>query len=293
MNSQTRPERLFRYFPPDASDFFSAKKLWFSALKDYNDPFDALPRFDILLESQRQRGIRMEHAFLPPEVNCDWLTYKKEMDRASSGFYAQGNKALPDKYRDLVNEKLRLVCFSEQLDEPLMWAHYARGHGGFVVEFDPKHSLFASDEFGKVNYARADEADERFAIEDEDQSNDDLWKILFRKSRNWVYEAEWRFVKSTNALQEGKRRDGKLMRYLEFPSDAVLRLYLGWQIPERNHNELIESLKSTEWKNVNGKKFIMRPDIARYAIKPVPWEEWLNRPREYEKELDKLISRLS
>jgi hypothetical protein len=86
MNSQTQPERLFRYFPPDASDFFSAKKLWFSALKDYNDPFDALPRFDILLESQRQRGIKMEYAFLPPQVKCDWPTFNKEMNRTSSGF---------------------------------------------------------------------------------------------------------------------------------------------------------------------------------------------------------------
>jgi hypothetical protein len=161
-----------------------------------------------------------------------------------------------------------------------------------MVEFDPKHSLFASDEFGKVNYAKADEADGRFVIEDQDQSSDDLWRILFRKSRNWVYEAEWRFVKATNSLSEEKRRDGKLMRYLEFPTDAVLRLYLGWQIPQKNLNELIESLKFPEWKNVNEKKFIMCPDTARYAIKPVPWEEWLNRPREYEKELDELIPRL-
>jgi hypothetical protein len=83
MNSQIRPDRLFRYFPPDASDFFSAKKLWFSTLKDLNDPFDALPRFDVLIESERQHSIKMEHAFL------NFLKIRIERLHAFTSVFAQ------------------------------------------------------------------------------------------------------------------------------------------------------------------------------------------------------------
>src|SRR5688572_18506167 len=134
MNIPSRPKRLFRYFPPAASDFFSEKKLWFSVLKDLNDPFDALPRFDVMMEKQAQEAILKEFAFLRPQVNCSWQTFKNKMSRQSS---VEGIGAVTERYRDIIDRDFRLVCFSENLDNMLMWGHYANGHTGFVVEFNP------------------------------------------------------------------------------------------------------------------------------------------------------------
>lgn len=170
MNAPMRPERLFRYFPPEASDFFSEKKLWLSSLKELNDPFDALPRFDTMQANQSQEAIKKEFAFLPPQVDCDWPTFNKGMSRDASDFNSEMNLPISEKYRELVDNDYRLVCFSENPDDLLMWGHYAKGHSGFVVEFNPKHQIFLTEEFGQVDYP---ETDERPDVENQNQGKAD------------------------------------------------------------------------------------------------------------------------
>ena len=274
MNHRNRPERLFRYFPPKASDFFSEKELWVSALKDLNDPFDALPRFDTLLEAQRKYALE--------EFACP----KTELERESSDFCAEGIEPVAEKYRDWAHSELRLLCFSEKLDELLMWGHYAKSHEGFVIEFDPTHPLFETDEFRKVN---CPESAERLAVQDTEQSQEDLIKIFFRKSHDWAYEGEWRLVKTAKALGLGKRRDGKMLRYLELPASAVRALYLGWQIPTENRDELLQSLKTDGWQRQRVETFIMRPHKSKYAVVPILWEQWRDKPNTFGAELDRLI----
>ena len=41
-----------------------------------------------------------------------------------------------------VNDRYAFFCVSEVPDSPLMWAHYAAAHTGFVVGFDSKHPAF-------------------------------------------------------------------------------------------------------------------------------------------------------
>lgn len=167
-----------------------------------------------------------------------------------------------------------------------MWAHYAFSHKGFVVEFNPKHQIFAADEFEQVDYPKTEE---RPKIKFDEQSGVELIKMLFVKSSHWNYEREWRLAMSVgnSSLKTGKRRDKKELNYLELPTDSILRLYLGWQMPEDNRNELISSLGHDEWKHVE--KFVMCPDKTKYAIQPIPWEQWQKKPTSYHQELDRVM----
>jgi hypothetical protein len=271
-----RPERLFRYYPPEESDFFTEKKLWFSSLKDFHDPFDALPRFDTMLANQSREAIKKEFASLPPQVKCDLPTYNKGMSRDASAFNAEMSLAVAEQYRELVSKDYRLVCFSENPDDLLMWERYARGHTGFVIEFNPKHQIFSTEEFGQVDYL---EADERPDVENQDQGKEEYWKILFRKSRHLDYEREWRLVKLATSLPPSIERRGKFKHFLELPVDSIYAVYFGWQLPPENRAKLVESLKSLEWKDV--KKFVMCPDAAKYSVRPVPLGEWLSRSQKY------------
>ena len=273
-----RPERLFRYYspdPPGEPDFFTEKKLWFSSLKDFNDPFDALPRFDTMLEKQKQRGIEdnftslLKQSQVSPE---DKPAFMKDMSQTSSDFFSWLNETTDDEHRRLVNERYRLVCFSENRDDLLMWGHYARGHTGIVIEFDPKHQIFSTEEFGQVDYP---ETDQRPDAENLDQGKAEYWK-----SRHWKYEREWRLVKLATSLPPPIERHGKLKHFLELPVDSINAVYFGWQLSPDNRAKLVESLKSPEWKDV--KKFVMRPDAAKYSIQPVPFDEWLSRSKEFE-----------
>jgi hypothetical protein len=38
-------QKIFRFFSPKDSDFFYSKRLWFSAVEYFNDPFEALPSY--------------------------------------------------------------------------------------------------------------------------------------------------------------------------------------------------------------------------------------------------------
>ena len=40
-----QPQRLFHCFPEKAKAIFQQWRLWFSAPKDFNDPFDGMPSF--------------------------------------------------------------------------------------------------------------------------------------------------------------------------------------------------------------------------------------------------------
>jgi len=285
MNAQTRPERLFRYFPSAASDLFGAKKLWFSAVRDYNDPFDAVPRFDRMLQGQSEHAIPLEYAFLPPHASWDWPDFKKTMSHDAVALNLELAEAVSEKHVQLVSERIRSVCFfSGSIDKLLMWSHYASSHTGFVVEFDPKHRLFTTDEFGEVHYAN-----ERPGVES--TASDDLGEILFSKSCEWKDEHEWRLVKSANSLEVGKRRDGKTLCYLDLPSDSVRAVYFGCRILAGSCVELLESLKKESWKDV--KKFVMCRHRAEYAIEPIPWEQWRDKPETVRKELDHLVAEIT
>src|SRR4051812_34671087 len=44
----------------------------------------------------------------------------------------------------MVSPEFGLICLSARFDDMLMWAHYTRGHSGFVIGFDTSHPFFAS-----------------------------------------------------------------------------------------------------------------------------------------------------
>src|SRR5882672_9768119 len=109
--NQTTPFRLFRFFPREASDLFSSKKLWFSAAKDFNDLFEVLPRYDNFLSREIEDSLKKEFAFLLPEIAVDWPTYKKHMSQATDQLYEESIETLPAGFQQKFSEHFGIVCF--------------------------------------------------------------------------------------------------------------------------------------------------------------------------------------
>jgi hypothetical protein len=94
--------------------------------------------------------------------------------------------------------KTKVVCFSETFDAHLLWAHYARSHEGFCVEY-PIHALPADDLRRRwlwpVIYS-----DERFSFTSfvhrlGGQMNIHAPQLAaMHKASGWAYEREWRLV---------------------------------------------------------------------------------------------------
>ncbi|WP_037072453.1 DUF2971 domain-containing protein [Psychromonas arctica] len=86
-----------------------------------------------------------------------------------------------DHWERLINT-FRIVCFTKQSDNPLMWSHYADGGKGCVIEFE----LLDSQKYHKISYLK------KPVIKKNDININKAFEILKYKEKPWKYEAEYR-----------------------------------------------------------------------------------------------------
>ncbi len=272
----SRPARLYRYFVPEASDLLAAQQLWVSAASDFNDVFEVVPRYDKLIEDQYLAEVQKNHAFLPPEINVSWPEYKRSMWRLIEQAIAEDHEVLPEGFQKKFSEHFGIVCFGTKLDCLLMWGHYTKSHSGFVVEFDPRHSMFDPTEFGKVEYSEVRPLVDVI----------DYRKILLQKSPEWSYEQEYRLIKPVALLPKAMRRDNREKHFVSLPLDAVRAVYFGLRMPRERRDELLSSLTLPGREHIA--KYAMRRHREKYAITPVAWAEVKTAPTDAKADFDGL-----
>src|SRR6185295_9514549 len=112
---QARPAKLFRFFPLEASDFFSSKKLWFSQIKDFNDLFEMLPCYDATLRHKIEEQRKMDFSFLDPTEKTNWLQYKKRTEQDVNQRLEEGMQVVPHGFQKQFSEQFGIICFAENL----------------------------------------------------------------------------------------------------------------------------------------------------------------------------------
>lgn len=154
----------------------------------------------------------------------------QDADRNQKEYYRKNGEEVSDFDDSMLNDlagniqsdlfDLGIISFTEDYNNPLMWAHYADEHRGFVVEFDFSEPFFMdsihtlngrSSRFGenylgdvfefpeKVDYRREMPDFSRPEFSAPDNMSEFHWKkfnrtILFTKSNDWIYEKEQRSV---------------------------------------------------------------------------------------------------
>jgi hypothetical protein len=268
---QCKLKKLFRFFPPEASDFFASKKLWFSSFTDFNDPFEMMPNFENHVQTRIEEAAKKEFAFQDPSRKISWLEflrrYKEEIVKLDREYIDCGPEVFKKKWSELFG----VTCFvgnPEGLKNQLMWGHYTKGHSGFVVEFNPNHKLFQNDKpelFRKVEYP-PQRPDYKLGFE----------KVATLKGEEWKIEEEYRLIKAVTNLQPGQRvwNDGTIKKqwYLDLPTDSVLRIYFGCRMLDSKRDEMIRTLEAAEWGKVE--PFVMRIHRTDYRIEPIPLKDW-------------------
>lgn len=173
-------------------------------------------------------------------------------------------KPIEAKFREVVNEKFAITCFSEKSDSILMWSHYANKHTGFCVEYDFNkcYKLEALINLWPVLYSI-----ERpllpMGLFDFTDPNDvklrdiqnfipDLTMLLLSKSNIWDYEKEWRIVGLQNQLTDGHLLDLHI----------VSHIYLGANISEENVARIREEVKDIpiDRYKIDSSKYCLRLD---------------------------------
>ena len=138
----------------------------------------------------------------------------------------------------------RIFCMSEEYTNILMWAHYAEGHKGAVIEFKcvPEiDSAFCAAT--KVSYSNKkptlgsfDELfDNLYGVNKHDY-NKIYMKLTYTKSSVWSYEKEWRY-----ALK--KISDADLFDLRSFSAKELNALYFGCTTSKHDQNKITNLIK--------------------------------------------------
>jgi hypothetical protein len=155
---------------------------------------------------------------------------------------------------------------------PLMWAHYAEEHKGFVIGFNVSQKLFTSEDmnlipvqFGSVIYTESKPTHEflsefKEAISIGTTYNfiynhfEKLQRIFLHKPMCWSYEEEVRVVKCINGVKEGRKivsgdfkiiqAQGSDLYILKLPVNSIKEIYLGIRNPKmevvKKRNEFLD-----------------------------------------------------
>ena len=156
--------------------------------------------------------------------------------------------------KDGIRERTKIVCLSESIRSPLMWAHYANNHKGFAIGYDfrnneitqcsncPNRScaniklgvlypvIYSDKRYDATRYGQwiiQQQINRIMGIPAEELYDDGFLftKAALHKSNDWSYENEWRITCSTpNLSVEQKDR---------YPiKKKPIAIYFGSQIPD-------------------------------------------------------------
>lgn len=179
---------------------FKNKKLYRTTPSGFNDPYDCLVEIDqIVNDTDLLNWFRMYHG------NQSFDSEEWEKLGRGAEKYLTNNNSIDSEHKqpiiDLLKSTLqklvnrsRVVCFSENGENLLMWAHYADKHSGYCLTFDAKKLKGKNVRVGlyEVDYIES----RPFIIlsPGEIGSNELAKKILLTKSLHWCYEKEVRLI---------------------------------------------------------------------------------------------------
>ena len=270
------PEQLYKFrgCAEYSIDAFEKDELWLSKAALFNDLHDSLLFFDksaILdsIEKMFSSGAvpsvidKIKQVQFPNADLQNWVTEifssldtKQLTDivwQSVPGFSQWLDQCFTFA-KDGIRERTKMVCLSESIKSPLMWAHYADNHKGFAIGYDfrnneitqcsncPNRSctdiklgmiypvVYSDKRLDATRYGQwivQQQINRIIGIPAEELYDDGFLftKAALYKSNDWSYENEWRITCSTpNLAVEQKDR---------YPiKKKPIAIYFGSQIPD-------------------------------------------------------------
>lgn len=270
---------LFKYLNEAGIDLLENCRIKVTPPNQFNDPFEfqpvfcgRLPRRHVKQTVNDKREPRQQYDWdkATGKTDLTWKDFKKLRKDAFKGTIAvqadNVSKMLAEGSQSMVNKLsclIGVVCFTEKPDNFLMWAHYTNGHKGFVVEFDTHGDVFRNNKhFSKVNYSpKRPEIKLTSAISK--TLEDDGWRTLITKSKEWEGEDEWRMsIPLTKTTEENG------IRFAKVGPSVIKRVILGVRAPKDLQAKIKKVLSRTEYNNVVLEQAVLHE--AEYRITTTP-----------------------
>jgi hypothetical protein len=207
-------ETIYKYVGIDNNTFklLESCKLFFNDAKNFNDPFDSYIRSDFTGTIQDLKNYYRE------------IELPEDIIKINIADIESGKKSIVDccppanaNYASM----LKISCFSDDPDNILLWAHYAKGHSGICVGFKVYHESastcmhfdkkdFNTENFSifngsvplwKINYKNMSRSINRLK---ENQIR--VMEFLLTKGHAWSYEKEYRLLIPKNMIKNNPIR---------------------------------------------------------------------------------------
>lgn len=299
----------FRECAEYSIDAFEKDELWLSKPALFNDLHDSLLFFDknAILDLLRKMfspeiiSSTIEVIKEAPFPNADLQKWVNEISSSMNteqltNFF---EKLLPgfgeflDQCflcaKDGIREYIKMVCLSESIKSPLMWAHYANNHKGFAIGYDfrnneitpcsncPNRScsnielatlypvIYSDKRYNATEYGQwvvQQQINRMMNIPIEETfTNPFLFtKAALYKSNDWSYENEWRIVCSMPDLVE-KQKD-------RYPiKKRPIAIYFGSQISEFYRRWLI---RIADDKGIQKYQMVVKDYSSEYELDYIP-----------------------
>lgn len=205
----------------------------------FNDPWDCkIPRDFSLLDTLEKRREYVDKLVQPyssdlQKKGIDVKAKILELERLMEDLPAFQKKAEIFDFENFDRE-LGVLSLSETCCNTLMWSHYANNHKGYCIGFQVS-KLMATGNFSgrdRVNY------DPPYPRIDPLNPNpiENLKLQTLKKSKDWEYEKEFRFLK----VDTQNRYPDESWRKVIVPHDCIARVVLGLRIEDEHKKEILE-----------------------------------------------------
>lgn len=279
---------LYKYFSVSEYSISNLirNELYCQNYKAFNDPFECWFILKEGIPDPEKEPDRFDKV-------CQAWGYEKE---SNDGFFDDYYLYMEEleSYQPNIQKFLngaRISCFSKEIDNLLMWSHYADGLRGFCLEFDESllmsvetekeasiiPVLYAMDPplVDKMLFSLADDQiwyhemameedpnspmllDYEQALKDATQLLESLYtKTIATKPKQWKYEKEFRLVFYSDKTTEGE--------YFKYPPDAIKSIIFGERIDLKVKETLLQII---EEKNISIKMKSAFRNPETYKIK--------------------------
>lgn len=180
------PRVLYKYYPIEdwLPKLINGESILFSSRRTFNVPMDSCPGYRLDIEDPiglARVKLRLREKGLTAAQRVMELSRLRRRHAGPISFDAID----PDSMLDNAG----ILCLSDQWDNMLLWAHYAKMHRGVCIGFKTDLDFF--QQAMPVIYA-----DDQPIVERTKDDDDTLVrKVFFTKPSCWKYENEWRIVK--------------------------------------------------------------------------------------------------
>ena len=229
------------HFRRDVGDLLENRQLYLARPSFLNDPYEFLPFVSVPPPSRRERWIRAEVRNRPPGYP-EREVRRRCMLLCTSPRHRQ-------RFVEGMLDEHGVLCLSQPIESPVLWAHYASSHRGFAVGYRAQDDgVQEAVPAFPVLYGKR-----RVGMYAFGGPEPDWLRILRTKSKDWAYEREWRYVRLDNAGGPG---------LMDVPAGAIVEVRLGLRISKWHADRLIAAAR----------KLPDRPRILRAVRHPDTFE---------------------